>query len=457
MNDEGVTPGRPRPDGAPARGRRWPLVALLFALLAAGSGPATAQTPLKALSGQFAAGPGDEAALSAPSVATLNQSLADVQRKLAAIEGPDRLAAGAPADAPPTDLQQRVRLLRLTAFAYRQHLNALGSLAEQQKSADEAAARRQAWHGPEGKPPYSVLLADGLRAELQVSQLNLHSEEGRLRILTLQLDNARESLVKAGERRRLAQEALESATPKTASIAAWKRDLAVLEERAAGAYAAALTAQRQVIEAGIAAYRQEVEFRQRNIAEVERALRFDDGDLERLQADIDERRSQTIRAMEHASNERERLAGELARADARNSAAGQRVGELLAGLGNARKALAEAEAALTRAEQPENPLGKMNPFRSRTARADLEQKQAALADRGRGWRPPAASCGSVSGRTSLRSSVSAMHWMPSMPSMSPWSLWICAVASGNCVIPSSPPAGRTRRSSGEVSRRAAAC
>src|SRR5690606_3422367 len=115
-------------------------------------------------------------------------------RELAAVDGPDRLAAGAPADAPLADLQQRIRLLRLTAFAYRQHLNALGSLAEQQKTADEAAARRQAWPGPEGKPPYSVLLADGLRAELQASQLKLRSEEGRLRILTLQLDNTRDNL-----------------------------------------------------------------------------------------------------------------------------------------------------------------------------------------------------------------------------------------------------------------------
>lgn len=322
MNAEGVTRGGPCAEGAPARWRRWSRAALLVALLAAGSGPATAQTPLKDVSGRLAAGKGGEPALNAPSVATLKQSLADVQRELAAVDGPHRLAAGAPADVPLADLQQRIRLLRLTAFAYRQHLNALGSLAEQQKTADEAAARRQAWPGPEGKPPYSVLLADGLRAELQASQLKLRSEEGRLRILTLQLDNTRENLVKAGERRRLAQEALESASPEEASVAAWKRDLGVLEERAAGAYAAALAAQRQVIEAGIAAHRQEVEFRQRNIAEVERALRFDDGDLERLQADIDERRSQTIRAMEHASNERERLAGELARADARNSAAG---------------------------------------------------------------------------------------------------------------------------------------
>lgn len=43
-----------------------------------------------------------------------------------------------------------------------------------------------------------------------MSQLNLHSEEGRLRILTLQLDNTRESLVKAGERRRNALDALDS-------------------------------------------------------------------------------------------------------------------------------------------------------------------------------------------------------------------------------------------------------
>ena len=359
--------------------RRW-LWPLLLSLLAAGSLPVAAQAPLKAVTSQVAAGKAGEVASVAPSVEGLKQSLAAVQRELAAVDGPERLAAGAPAGIPPAELQQRVRLLRLTAFAYRQHLNALGSLAEQQQSAADSAAKRQEWLGPEGKPPYSVLLADGLRTELQVSQLNLRSEEGRLRILQLQIDTTRENLVKAGERRRLAEEALESASPERAPVAAWKRDLAVLEERAAGAYAAALTAQKQAVEASLAEYRQAVEFRQRSIAEVERSLRFDDGDLERLQSDIDERRSQTIRAMEHASNERERLAAELVRAGERSTAAGKRIGDLQANLADARKAVADAEAALARAEHPDSVLGKMNPFRGRPARAELEQKRAALAN-----------------------------------------------------------------------------
>jgi len=347
--------------------------------MVAGVGPAAAQSPLKALTSPAAASKSGEAAAAMPSAATLKESLATVQRELAAIDGPERLAAGAPAGTAMAELQQRVRLLRLTAFAYRQHMNSLGSLAAQQKDAAEEAAKRQAWRGPAGQPPYSVLLADAMRAELQASQLNLRSEEGRLRILQLQLETTRENLTKAGERRRLAQEALESAAPAAAALAAWKRDLAALEERAAGAYAAALTAQRQLVEAGIADYRQTVEFRQRNIAEVERSLRFDDGDLERLTSDIDERRSQTVRAMELASNERERLGSEVARAGEGSVVADRRVSELQAGLADARKAVAEAEAELARAEQPESLLGKINPFRGKAARSELTQKRSALA------------------------------------------------------------------------------
>lgn len=378
MNAESLAPGGSCPRIA-WRGYRARLLWLLLAALLAGIGPAAAQAPLKALTGPATANKSGESVATMPSVAALKESLAAVQRELAAIDGPERLAAGAPAGTSMAELQQRVRLLRLTAFAYRQHMNSLGSLAAQQKDAAEEAAKRQAWRGPAGQPPYSVLLADAMRAELQASQLNLRSEEGRLRILQLQLETTRENLAKAGERRRLAQEALESAAPAAAALAAWKRDLAALEERAAGAYAAALTAQRQLVEAGIADYRQTVEFRQRNIAEVERSLRFDDGDLERLTSDIDERRSQTVRAMELASNERERLGSEVARAGEGSVVADRRVSELQAGLADARKAVAEAEAELARAEQPESLLGKINPFRGKAARSELTQKRSALA------------------------------------------------------------------------------
>lgn len=366
MNDERRIPG--------GGWRIWPLLVVLAAV----SGPTAAQAPLKALASPAVTEKAGEVA-AMPSAATLQQSLAAVQRELAAIDGPERLATGAPAGTAMAELQQRVRLLRLTAFAYRQHMNSLGSLAAQQKNAAEEAAKRQAWRAPAGQPPYSVLLADAMRAELQASQLNLRSEEGRLRILQLQLETTRENLAKAGERRRLAQEALESAAPAAVPGATWKRDLAALEERAAGAYAAALTAQRQVVEASIDDYRQTVDFRQRNIAEVERSLRFDDGDLARLTADIDERRSQTVRAMELASNERERLAADLVRAGEGRAAAAGRVGELQAALADARKAVAEAEAAVARAEQPESLLGKINPFRGKAARSELTQKQSALA------------------------------------------------------------------------------
>lgn len=343
--------------------------------------PLAAQTPLGTVAKQVAGGATGEAgpASEPVSVAGLQQRLADTQGELAAIDSPGRLAAGAPAATPTAELQLRLRMLRLLVFAYRQHLNALGNLAEQQKFAADGEARRRDWTGPEEKPPYSILLADRMRTELQANLLNLRSEEGRRKILAAQMEGARESLAKVSERARLAQEVVESAAPAELAGARWRRDLAALEVRALGAYLESLAAQDRAVEASVAELGRIVEFDRRRIAEAEKAVAFRAADLERLKADIDERRVQTVKDLELATRERDRLSVELDRSSAAVATAQQQLAELQTVLAGARKASAAADEELAKAGKPEGFLSKVNPFRGRTAKADADKRRAELA------------------------------------------------------------------------------
>lgn len=344
--------------------------------------PLAAQTPLGAIAKQ-APGEGavDAVQPAAPvSADDLRKRLSDAQAELAAVDGPQRLAAGAPPATPAAQLQQRVRMLRLMAFAYRQHLSALASLAEQRKLAADAGAKRRAGPGLAARQPVSILLVDGLRTELQASLLNLRSEEGRLKIVTAQMEVTRDNLAKAGERHRLAQEVLEAATPAEIAAAGWQRDLAGIETRALGAYLEALAAQSRAVEATVAEFGRVVDFERRKIAEAEKSVAFKPEDLERLKLDIDERRAATIKELDGASRERERVSAELDRAIDGNAAAEKQVADAQERLAEGRKAVQAAEAEVAKAENPEGFLRKANPFRGRSARAELEQRRAAVGE-----------------------------------------------------------------------------
>ncbi len=337
---------------------------------------ASAQSPMASIAKQAKGTTPAPDPQSAPeSIADLKKRLADTQVELAAIDGPERLASGAPPGTPEPQLQLRVRMLRLAAFAYRQHINALGNAAELQKLATEAEARRRAWAGPTEQPPYSILLVDGMRAELQASLLTQRSDEMRAKLLAAQSENTKESLNKASERQRSAQEALEAAKPAEVGAATWRRELAALEVRALGAYLEALAAQARSVDASVTEAGRSAEFARRKIAELEKRVVFKAEDLERLHSDIDERRSATIKELDRASHERERQASELDKAMAANAAAEKQVLELRERLAAARKAVATAEAEVAKAEKPEGFLQKVNPFRGRSAKSDLETRR----------------------------------------------------------------------------------
>lgn len=334
------------------------------------------QTPLSSVAKTAQGGaPADDGKKAAPAAADdLKRRLSDAQGELAAIDAPQRLAGGAPPGTPPEELQRRVRALRLMVFSYRQHLMALNNLADLKKLDAESEARRRA-AGQLSASSQSVLVVDGMRAELQAALLDLRSDEARLQILDAQIENGRETSAKAAERQRLAQDALEAAKPADFAVATWRRDLAVLEAKAQGVYLESLLAIRKSVEAATLGHRQSVEYQRRRLSEAERSVVFKPEDLARLQSDIDERRATTIKALDAASRERELAAADADKAIAAAGAADKLVLDLEQRVSEAGRAVSAAQAEVAKAENPEGFLQKVNPFRGRAVRAELEKRQ----------------------------------------------------------------------------------
>jgi potassium-dependent mechanosensitive channel len=312
------------------------------------------------------------------SVEALKTSLAKVQQEINTLERQERF--GAPPDTPAQELQQRIKLLRMQAFSYRQHINTLENFASLQMIAKEAKARRLAWTGLGEKPPYSMILVDKMRAEHQASLMNLRSEEIRLQILASQVESTRESLATATANLRRAEETLETAKPVEVTVATWRRDLAALETQALGAFLESLRALSRTVDANVLELRNDVDFQLGKISEVEQSVVFRREDFQRLDAAIETRRSTLIKELEATSRDRERLARELELAVNADSAADRNRTELEAQLAAARKAAATAEADYAKTQNPERLIDKVNPFRGRTAKADLEKAQRLVAD-----------------------------------------------------------------------------
>lgn len=344
--------------------------------------PVSAQALLGSIANPVKEGSAPAVQTQATSVSAdeLKKRLRDTQAELAAIDSLENLASGAPPGTPKEQLQLRTRMLRLMAFSYRQHMNALDSLAEQQKFFADAETKRLALSDSPEKPPYSVRIVDSLRAELQSALLDLRSEEARLKILAAQMESAKESLDKASERARLAQEKREASKQAELPVADWRLNLAALEVRAQGAYLESLMAMRQSIEAGIVEFNRAVDYARRKLGEAEKSATFLPEDLERLKSDIDERRSKTIKALDSATQERERVSAEVDKAIERDSASERQVLELERRLAEARKGVSAAEAEMAKAGKPDSLLQKVNPFRGRSEKADLEKRRKESVD-----------------------------------------------------------------------------
>jgi len=349
----------------------------LAALLLTGI-PATGQVPgilPKAATG--GAAPAAAKADTPDQLGDLRGKLAAAQADLAKLDAPGGLGSEAPAGTPERELNERRLLMQLLAFAYQQHINALNLLASQDKRREENAARIRDWKGLPEKPPYSVLLVDKLRHEVQNAALAERGHEARLKIVETRLDTARRQLERTQSRLRQAQEQLEAARGGgAATAAAWKRDLAELNSRAAAAELASLQAVREATLREQAATRLEVELFRQQLKEAEKDIRFSTEDLENLKARIQERRKALLKELEAATAKRDKAFEAVEDNRRRLSETRERVAALNTEIEAARKALTATGKAARTPDEEKGLLRKLNPFDGLSQKhAQEEQKR----------------------------------------------------------------------------------
>lgn len=319
--------------------------------------PATAQLPLVPGLGGTAqsTSPGKTAAASSASAdekleSEVRARLDEERQRLARLDAPGGLRAGAP---PGTD-EQELRGRRIRAvFAVRtleQQLADLGELAEARARRKALEHLLQSWTGLPDKPPYSILLADRLRTEYQAAETRLQGLNSREELLRQTASSARDDIKTFKTRLRQLNDRAERARSDTSEEQiAWNRDQTSSRLRMAETLASATETSQNLLNKQEAVAQLELDLARRKLQAVGNAVQFSPEDLTEI-------RSALATEAENLGRERDRLTREMAQQEE--------------AVGVARRALANIQAT------PDAGDPVQAAHRLRALQQDLELKQA---------------------------------------------------------------------------------
>jgi small-conductance mechanosensitive channel len=279
------------------------------------SGSAMAQVP--AVPGLGAAGAqskaekpanGAQAHGKAEKMAELSARLASERKLLEVLDGPNGLSAGAPPGTEQRSLQQRHIRVAFLVSTLVQHMADIEKL-------DEAAERRvavekelQAWTGLAEKPPYSILLADRLRAERNAAGTELEGLRGRKELLRQTTDDLRERLKLARQQLRQVTEKAERKHTEAEQVQlAWERESVELTVRVSEAVISHQETMRQLLDEKIAIAQLDLDLVQRKQEQVAAETRFTEADLAHVRSGLTTERDALVAETEKMTEEYPRL------------------------------------------------------------------------------------------------------------------------------------------------------
>jgi potassium-dependent mechanosensitive channel len=254
----------------------------------------------------------------------LTERLAEARANLAFVLAEGTGLTNAPEGIPPQDLSLRRAMCQRLVALYEQQIRSTVELEALKNRKAELARDAQAWTGFSEPRPYSILLADSLREELQAERLNIKSGDSALSVLGQLIDGNREGLIRAEERIRLLNDQIESAKdPLVKMRLAWQREQERLQSQVAGATATGLDLERQLGQERLAQSRIRAGLFQRQLVVADAGARFTQADLDKVLSRIEAERRQrerelaaaetrgqpALRALEAARQELTRLQG----------------------------------------------------------------------------------------------------------------------------------------------------
>ncbi len=291
-------------------GQRWR--GTLFALAAwLFCGLTLAQVP--GIAGIGATAPRNEAATpaagsqiadTATKVAELGERLASERKLLKMLDGPNGLSAGAPPGTEARLLQRRhirVAYLVRTLVQYMADLEKLDELRKRRITVEKEVGT---WAGLPEKPPYSILLADRLRAEQQAARVELEGLKGRKELLQQTSDDTRERLkIAQQELRQITEKAERMRTEADQRQIAWERESASLMVRLAETVISHQETMRQLLDEQIVIAQLDLELAERKRDQVAAATQFSDEDMAQVRTMLTTERDNLITEIDRLARE----------------------------------------------------------------------------------------------------------------------------------------------------------
>jgi potassium-dependent mechanosensitive channel len=202
--------------------------------------------------------------------------------------------------------------LHRLVLLYEQQLSNTAALEKARTRKAEIAREAQAWTRFAEPPPYSILLSDRLREEIQTERQKIKNGEAAASMLSQLVEENRGALTQAEEKLRQLQEQLESATgPAVTARLSWQRELERLRSQVAASTVAVLDSEQLVGQESLAASRVRLELLQRQLILADAGAKFTQADLEKLSSQIEAQRGQLERELGEIQNRRVSAIGAL--------------------------------------------------------------------------------------------------------------------------------------------------
>ncbi len=207
------------------------------------------------------------------------------------IDSPGGLAIGAPPGTPEHELFRRRFLLRMLTRNYDRQLTELENIAtwhQKRKELDKRVAEGVRF---KEKPPYSVMMIEGLREQVQVGFYRVKDAEIAVDVIAVKIKNAADSLKKAEERqRKLAEEIEKESDPTVVVSLEWQKGLTDLSRKVhATTFSSLQAAQKRAVEELLVA-RQEFAFLEKRLEVASKDSSFTENDLKNIKERLEGRK-----------------------------------------------------------------------------------------------------------------------------------------------------------------------
>ena len=256
------------------------------------------------------------------SVAEIRKAEAAAKVRLATIEAGGSAPADAPPGTPPIEITARLTYARQLVSVYDRQLVALERLKDARERRQQVQRALQSWRGFDDAPPRSVLVIDAIRDDLDAANHELATAH-EARALFERFNSETASKVKAAQGdARLAAEAAERArgSPDFARHE-WQHNLAALKAEVDSQTQALLQIGLRATQVEQEAADLAHELARRKLLAAGSQITMPRADLDKVYAEIEQRRLKAERALERATNDAAAAQSALQAVEARQARA----------------------------------------------------------------------------------------------------------------------------------------